>query len=96
MIDPVQLVLLLIIVILAILLVVLGIQVFLILRELKKTIGKASNVLDNIDSISESIEGPVEAISSIALAFKAGSFLSVAKFIKDLLGDREGKKRERE
>ena len=47
MIDSVQLVLLVVIVVLSLLLVILGIQVFLILRELRNTIKKTNKVLDH-------------------------------------------------
>ena len=83
--DSVTLVLLIVIVILTILLVVLGIQVFYILRELRRTIMKTNKVLDNADSITENIDGPLKAISSLAFGVKATSLLTVAKFIKNLL-----------
>ncbi len=85
-IDPVQLVLLLIIVVLTVLLVVLGIQVFFILRELRKTINKTNKVLDNADSITENIEIPLSALSSLAGGLKAGSIIAIVKFVKSLLG----------
>lgn len=86
MIDPVQLVLLLVILVLTILLVILGVQVFLILRELRNTISKTNRVLDNANNITENIEAPLSAISSLALGVRASSLITVAKFIKSLLG----------
>src|SRR5260221_11084984 len=86
MIDPVQLVLLLVILVLTILLVILGIQVFLILKELRNTISKTNKVLDNAGNITENIEEPLSALSSLALAVMASSLLTVAKFIRSLLG----------
>lgn len=86
MIDPVQLVLLIVIIILTILLVILGVQVFLILKELRQTISKTNRVLDNADSITENIEAPLEALSSMALGVKASSIITIAKFIRSLLG----------
>lgn len=86
MIDPVQLVLLLVILVLTILLVILGIQVFFILRELRRTITKTNRVLDNANSITENIEGPISALSSLALGVRASSLLTVAKFVKSLIG----------
>lgn len=96
MVDPVQIILLIVIVVLAILLVVLGIQVFFILQELRTTIKKTNNILDNAYSITENIEGPLEAISSLALGLKAGSFLTIAKFAKNFLGREKEEKKERE
>jgi len=86
MIDPVQLVLLIVILVLTILLVILGVQVFLILKELRQTITKTNKVLDNADSITENIEVPLAAISSLALGVKASSLITVAKFVRSLLG----------
>ncbi|HVA96686.1 MAG TPA: hypothetical protein VND99_03445 [Candidatus Acidoferrales bacterium] len=86
MIDPVQLVLLIVIIVLTILLVILGVQVFLILKELRQTITKTNKVLDNADSITENIEAPLEALSSLALGVKASSLITIAKFVGSLLG----------
>jgi len=85
MVDPVQIILLIVIIILTILLVVLGIQIFFILQELKGTIKKANKILDNADSITENIEGPLAFISSLVLGVKAGSFMTVAKFVKNFM-----------
>ena len=82
MVDPVQITLLVVIVVLAILLVVLGLQVFYILLELKVTVKKVNKVLDHAESITENIEVPLSAISSLFLGIKTGSVLSVVRFIK--------------
>jgi predicted PurR-regulated permease PerM len=86
MIDPVQLVLLIVILALTILLVILGVQIFLILKELRQTISKTNKVLDNAESISENIEAPLSALSSLALGVKASSLITVVKLIKSFLG----------
>lgn len=86
MVDPVQMVLLLVILVLTILLVILGIQVYFILRELRETISKTNRVLDNANSITENIDAPLSALSSLALGAKATSLITVAKFIRSLVG----------
>lgn len=86
MIDSVQLTLLIVIVVLTLLLVILGMQVFFILKELRNTIKKTNKVLDHADVITENIEGPISAISSLALGMKATSLFTLLKFIKNLLG----------
>jgi hypothetical protein len=91
MIDPVQLVLLIVILVLTVLLVVLGIQIFFILKELRQTISKTNKVLDNADSITENIEAPLSALSSLALGVKASSLITIAKFVRSLIG-RDDKK----
>lgn len=96
MVDTVQLVLLLVIVILTGLLVILGIQVFYIFKELRTTLKKTNKVLDNADSISSNIEGPLSALSSLALGAKATTFFTVAKFIKNVLSKDSDEKRPRD
>ena len=93
MIDPVQLVLLIVILVLTVLLVVLGIQIFFILKELRQTVTKTNKILDNADSITENIEVPLSALSSLALGVKASSLISIAKFVRSLIG-RDDKKRD--
>jgi len=86
MIDPVQLVLLIVILVLTILLVILGVQVFFILKELRQTITKTNKVLDSAESITENIEAPLSALSSLVFGAKASSLITVAKFVRSLLG----------
>ena len=76
MIDPAQTALFLVIIVLTILLVVLGIQVFFILRELRKTIEKANKVLDDTGVITESVSGPISSLSSLAMGLKTGATLA--------------------
>ncbi|MBP7832987.1 MAG: hypothetical protein KA035_04440 [Candidatus Levybacteria bacterium] len=78
MIDPVQAVLLFVILLLAILFVVLGIQVFLILRELRTTVVKTNKILDDVDSLTTSISEPVSFVSG--LLFSSKTLATVAKF----------------
>ena len=86
MVDSVQLVLLFVIVVLTVLLVILGVQVFYILRELRNTIKKTNKVLDTANSITENIDGPLSMISSLALGVKGSSLLTIARFVKSLIG----------
>lgn len=76
MVDVVQIVLLLVIVVLTVLLLVLGIQVFYILREMRKAVMKANRVLDNTNSITESVSQPISALSSIVSGLTAGTVVS--------------------
>lgn len=80
MIDPVQAVLLFVIVLLAVLFVVLGIQVFLILRELKTTLTKTNKILDEVEHLTESVSEPVSFISSFL--FSSKTFATIANFLR--------------
>lgn len=73
MIDPAQAMLFLVIVVLTILLLILGIQVFFILRELRKTIEKANKVLDDTGVITESVSKPISSLSSLTMGLKTGA-----------------------
>ena len=85
MIDSVQFILFIVIIVLTGLLVFLGVQVFFILKELRRTLEKTNDMLDNAGKITESISRPLSSLSSIPFNFKAGTILTVAKLVKNLL-----------
>lgn len=85
MLDTVQLVLLLVIIIVSLLLVVLGVQVFFILKEVRKTISKANEVLTDAHHITESVSAPISSLSSLASGLKAGSVIAAIKVAKSIL-----------
>lgn len=78
--DPAQIALFLVIIILTILLIILGIQVFFILKDVRKTIYKANKVLDDTGQITESVSGPISSLSTLAMGLRTGA--SLAKFLK--------------
>ena len=89
MIDPAQTALFLVIVVLALLLLVLGVQVFFILRELRRTITKTNKILDDTGTITESVSTPLSSLSALATSIKAGA--RIAKFLrkKKIIDDNE-------
>lgn len=89
MIDTAQIVLIIVILVLTILLVVLGIQVFFILRDLRKTLHKANRVLDNTQSITENFTAPLSSLTSLVKG--GGALALVIKLIKTLLKDPDKK-----
>lgn len=80
MIDPVQLVLLLVIAVLTVLLVVLGIQVFFILKQLRTTLKTANKILETTENITESVSQPVSFLSGLLLSGK--SLTALLNFLK--------------
>lgn len=88
--DPAQILLFIVIIILTLLLLVLGIQVFFILKDLRKTITKANKVLDNTGDITQSVSQPLTSLSSILMGLKAGG--TIASIIKKVSEDKEDKK----
>ena len=73
--QVVQIILVIVIVVLAILLVVLGIQVFFILKELRKTVAKTNRVLDDTEVITESIAEPISSLSNVGTTIRAATSL---------------------
>lgn len=76
MLDPVQAILLFVIIVLTVLLIALGVQVFFILRELRATVMKANKVLDDTGVITESVSTPLANLSTITTGIKAGAYLA--------------------
>lgn len=74
--DTAQLLLLIVIVVLSLVLIALGVQVFFILRDFRKTVRKANKVLDDTGIITESISGPVSNLSMLSSGIKAGAFIA--------------------
>ncbi len=94
MIDSAQTILFVVIIVLTILLLVLGVQVFFILRDLRKTVNKANKVLDNTNIITHSVSQPLSSLSSIAMGIKTGStFLNIFKKILSKDEDLEKKRK---
>lgn len=65
MIDTVQAVLLFVIVLLTTLFVVLGIQVFFILRDLRETLRRTNNILDDVEHLSNNATNAFDSLSNI-------------------------------
>jgi hypothetical protein len=74
--DPAQTALFLVIIILTLLLVILGIQVFFILKELRKTIDRANKILEAAGNITESVSKPISSLSTLAMGLKTGAIIA--------------------
>ncbi len=84
-IDSAELVLIFVLVVLTVLLLVLGIQVFFILRELRRTVTKANKVLSDTEVITGSVSDKISGASSLISGLKVGSIISILKIIKGVL-----------
>jgi len=85
MFEPAQILLFIIIIILTIFLVVLGIQVFLILKDLRQTIVKTNKILDDSAEISRAIKNPVMGLSNTLMGIKTGAtFANMLRKVTDL------------
>jgi len=95
--DLLQIGLVFLILLLSIFLAITGIQVFFILRDLKKALDKLNNVLHTGENIAEDIERPMAATSNLAIsageaatraiigAIKKGSKPKTKRFYKKVL-----------
>lgn len=90
MIDTAQIVVLFVVVALSALLLILGVQVFFILKDLRRAVTKANKVLEDTSVITESVSGPISSLSTLTSGIKIGAsllkFLERKKIIKSLIG----------
>jgi hypothetical protein len=91
MIDPIQIALTFVIVVLTSLLFIIGLQVFQIFKEFKKTLEKINKILEDAGRISKSVVNPIEEASEFLIGLKKGvSFLnSITKFSKFFKKEKE-------
>lgn len=75
MVDATQFILAFVILVITGMLSVIGIQVYLILREFRNTLRKANKVLDDTGVISESVSKPISLVSTMLLGIRGGSSL---------------------
>lgn len=61
--DTTQILLVAIITVLTIILSAVGVQIFLILKEVRESIRKMNKVLDNVGEVSEAITKPITSLS---------------------------------
>ena len=73
MLDPIQILLTVIVTTLTVLLVVIGIEIFRILREAKKTIERTNRILDDVEEITNAVSRPVEGMASLVAGIKQGT-----------------------
>jgi hypothetical protein len=71
--DIIQIALVLLILLLAIFLSILGIQVFFILRDLKKAVDKLDIILDDAQVVAEDIKKPIRAAANVTEAMEEGA-----------------------
>lgn len=79
--DLLQVALIFLILLLSIFLAITGIQVFLILRDLKKALDKLNAVLQSGENIAEDLEKPVAAASNLVTSIGSGA-KALGKMIK--------------
>jgi len=87
MLSPTQILLIIVVSVLTAVLAVIGIQVFLILKEGKRSVEKVNKILDDAGRVSEAITKPITSLSG-----SLGSLSGLTGFFSWLINRR--KKRE--
>jgi hypothetical protein len=89
--ESAQLLLIVVVTTLTILLTVVGVEVFLILKEVKKSVEKINKILDDAGMISESVAKPIVSVSS-----SLGSLSGIAGLLGLIFTKKRKKKEEEE
>lgn len=79
-----QILLVVTVLVLTTILSIVGIEVFLILKEFRQSIRKINKILDDAGLISESVAKPISGLSDLASGLR-----SLAEFIKAFVGERK-------
>lgn len=83
--DYLQIALIFLILLLSIFLAITGIQVFFILRDLKKALDKFNAILKTSENIASDIEKPVAAASNLATMVEAKAVSGAAKVLETIV-----------
>ncbi len=83
MIDPIQIIFIVVVVILSFLFVVVGVEVIKIIQDAKKTLKKINLVLDDVEVISSSLANPVSKMSDIIQGLQHGA--GFVRFMQNLI-----------
>lgn len=91
--DYLQVALIFLILLLSIFLSITGIQVFFILRDLKKGLDKFNNILQSGENIAADVEKPVNIASNLVTTAETQAVAGVAKVLGNLLNPKPKPKR---
>ncbi|MCR4306109.1 MAG: hypothetical protein NUV73_03440 [Candidatus Daviesbacteria bacterium] len=83
--DFLQIALIFLILLLSIFLAITGIQVFFILRDLKKALDRFNAILQTGENIAEDIEKPVVVASKLVIAAEAGVAAGAANVLSKII-----------
>ncbi|MFZ5365719.1 MAG: hypothetical protein ACOZBZ_00315 [Patescibacteria group bacterium] len=86
--DTTQILLIITVLVLTTILSIVGVEVFLILKEFRQSVRKMNKILDDTGIISESIAKPISGISDLATGLR-----SLAEFIKTFLKEGGGEEK---
>jgi hypothetical protein len=95
--EMLQIILVVMLIVVIVFFIILGIQVYFLIQDARKTMAKANQVLDNTSSITDSISEPLAAISGIAGTVSTGAILTkVLKIAVRAISKTDDRKKEEE
>lgn len=83
--DFLQIALIFLILLLSIFLAITGIQVFLILRDLKKALDRFNTILKTGQNLSEDLEKPVKVVSDLVTTAEAQAVSGAVKILQKVI-----------
>lgn len=83
--DLTQIVLLSVIIVLAVFLVILGVQLFFVLRDLRKSLQRMNIFFDEANQLVDEVKKPIEQAGSLVTALTTGA--GIINFLKRLKKD---------
>ena len=93
--EVTQILLVIVVLVLTTIISIVGVEVFLILREVRQSVRKTNKILDDAGLISESVAKPIVGMSNFLTGLKSG--LGMVKKVTELLEkDEEEEKKENE
>lgn len=87
--DTLQLALVFLIILMAIILTAIGLQVFFLLRDLKRAVDRVGDILEGAQNLAESIGKPVKAMTNLAAVVETG--IKVAQSFTSKMGEKKKK-----
>jgi len=81
--DPMQILIIVLVTVLTVLLTIVGIQAIFILKELKKTLTRVNNIMDDVETVSHSVAAPVERFSGLLMGLQQGA--GVLRFLNKIM-----------
>lgn len=92
--DSLQIILIIMLMVVIVFFIILGVQVFFLIQDVRKTITKANRVLDNTNDITESITEPLSALSGVVGTLGTGAILTkILKVAVGIVSKTDSKKR---
>jgi len=92
--ETLQVILFIMLVVVIVFFLILGVQVFLLLQEVRKTVKKANKVLDDTGNITQNVSGRIASFSDIIGGVTAGTIVTkILRLVINMVGKNERKAR---